>query len=150
MNSRVQPWASHARSRSPVAPSTVAIASSAIVARAISSGSAPAGQVAARRGPFSSHVSRGTRGASEAAPENWLIGAPQGRLRYYQRVSISDEGQPVLTADRRQVISSVDREIITSAFVYVAVEGHMFYLQFVPKALAPIDSRFREIDRGPE
>lgn len=78
-----------------------------------------------------------------------LIRAPQGRLRYYQRVSISDEGQPVLTADRRQVIGPVDRDIITSAFIYVAVEGHMFYLQFVPKALAPIDSRFREIDKLP-
>jgi len=78
-----------------------------------------------------------------------LIRAPQGRLRYYQRVSISDEGAPVLTADRRQVIGSVDRDIITSAFIYVAVEGHMFYLQFVPKALAPIDSRFREIDKLP-
>lgn len=78
-----------------------------------------------------------------------LIRAPQGRLRYYQRVSISDEGQPVLTEDRREVIGSVDREVITSALIYIAVEGHMFYVQFVPKALAPIDFRFREIDRLP-
>lgn len=88
---------------------------------------------------------------SQAHPEaiEALIRAPQGRLRYYQRVSISDEGLPVLTEDRRQVIGSVDREIVTSAFIYVAVEGHMFYLQFVPKALAPVDSRFREIDLLP-
>ncbi len=52
-----------------------------------------------------------------------LMRAPQGRLRYYQRVSISDEGQPVLTEDRRQVIGSVDREIITSAFIYVPWQG---------------------------
>jgi len=64
---------------------------------------------------------------SQVSPEaaEALARAPQGRLRYYQRVSISDEGQPVLTEDRRQVIGSVDREVITSALVYVAVEGHM-------------------------
>jgi hypothetical protein len=78
-----------------------------------------------------------------------LIRAPQGRLRYYQRVSISDEGNPVLTGDLRQVIGSVDREIIASAFIYVAVEGHMFYLQFTPKALPPVDYRFRQIDQIP-
>jgi hypothetical protein len=78
-----------------------------------------------------------------------LIRAPQGRLRYFQRVSISDEGQPVLTQDQRQVIGPVDREVIASAFIYVAVEGHMFYLQFVPTALAPIDRHFREIDKLP-
>jgi hypothetical protein len=43
----------------------------------------------------------------------------------------------------------VDREIIASAFVYVAVEGHMFYLQFIPKALPPVDYRFRLIDQIP-
>jgi hypothetical protein len=79
-----------------------------------------------------------------------LIRAPHGRLRYYQRVSISDEGWPVLTGDRRQVIGSVDQEIVTSAFIYVAVEGHMFYLQFVPKTLAPVDYRFQAIDQLPK
>jgi hypothetical protein len=88
---------------------------------------------------------------SQALPEaiDALIRAPQGRLRYYQRVSISDEGQAVLTEDQRQVIESVDREVITSAFIYVAVEGHMFYLQFIPKALPPIDPKFQEIDLFP-
>jgi hypothetical protein len=89
---------------------------------------------------------------SQVSPEaaEALARAPQGRLRYYQRVSISDEGQPVLTGDRRQVIGPVDREVITSALVYVAVEGHMFYLQFVPKALAPINQAFRDIDKLPQ
>ena len=85
--------------------------------------------------------------ASQEAIEA-LIRAPQGRLRYYQRVSVSDEGQSVL-AGERQIIGPVDRGIITSAFIYVAVEGHMFYLQFVPKALAPIDIRYQVIDKLP-
>jgi hypothetical protein len=89
---------------------------------------------------------------SQANPEavQALIRAPQGRLRYYQRISISDEGWSVLTPDGRQVIGSVDREIITSAFVYIAVEGHMFYLQFVPRALAPVHERFSAIDKLPK
>jgi hypothetical protein len=78
-----------------------------------------------------------------------LIRAPQGRLRYYQRVSISDEGLPVETEDGRPVIGSVDQEIIASAFVYIAVEGHMFYLQFFPKVLPRVDRRFRDIDTLP-
>jgi hypothetical protein len=78
-----------------------------------------------------------------------LIRNPQGRLRYYQRVSISDEGQTVLAQDQ-PVIGSVDQEVVVSAFVYVAVEGHMFYLQFVPTSLAPIQDRYHVIDHLPK
>ena len=87
---------------------------------------------------------------SQASPEaiRALIRNPQARLRYYQRVSVSDEGQTVLSRER-PVIDSADQEIVVSAFVYVAVEGHMFYLQFVPASLAPICDDFRRIDRLP-
>jgi hypothetical protein len=77
-----------------------------------------------------------------------LIRNPQARLRYYQRVSISDEGQTVLAEDQ-PVIGSVDQEVIVSAFIYVAVEGHMFYLQFVPTSLAPIGDYYHMIDHLP-
>jgi hypothetical protein len=88
---------------------------------------------------------------SQAAPEAIpaLIRSPQAGLRYYQRVSVSDEGQTVL-AGQQAVIGPVDQEIIVSAFIYVAVEGHMFYLQFVPASLAPILDEFRVIDRLPK
>ncbi len=82
----------------------------------------------------------------EAIPA--LIRNPQARLRYYQRVSISDEGQTVL-AERQPVIGSVDQEVVVSAFVHVAVEGHMFYLQFVPTSLAPIADYYHMIDHLP-
>ena len=78
-----------------------------------------------------------------------LIRNPQARLRYYQRVSISDEGQTVL-AKNQPVIGSVDQEVVVSAFVYVAVEGHMFYLQFVPTSLAPIGDYYHTIDYLPK
>jgi hypothetical protein len=40
--------------------------------------------------------------------------------------------------------------VIISAFIYIAVEGHMFYLQFVPTVLAPVLDRYRKIDRMPK
>jgi hypothetical protein len=88
---------------------------------------------------------------SQAAPEAIpaLIRSPQAGLRYYQRVSVSDEGQAVL-AGQQAVIGPVDQEVIVSAFVYVAVEGHMFYLQFVPASLAPVLDQYRMIDRLPK
>ena len=78
-----------------------------------------------------------------------LIRNPQARLRYYQRVSISDEGQTVLAEDQ-PVIGSVDQEVVVSAFIHVAVEGHMFYLQFVPTSLAPIGDYYHIIDHLPK
>lgn len=88
---------------------------------------------------------------SQASPEAIaaLIRNPQARLRYYQRVTISDEGQTVL-AGPRSVIGSIDQGIIISALVYVAVEGHMFYLQFVPASLGPIDREYHEPDMMPK
>lgn len=88
---------------------------------------------------------------SQVSPEavTALIRNPQARLRYYQRVSISDEGQTVL-AHQQPVIGSVDQEVVISAFIYVAVEGHMFYLQFVPTSLAPIYEAYHVIDLLPK
>jgi hypothetical protein len=88
---------------------------------------------------------------SQVRPEaiTSLIRNPQARLRYYQRVSISDEGQTVLAEDQ-PVIGSVDQEVVVSAFVYVAVEGHMFYLQFVPTSLPPIGDYYHVIDHLPK
>jgi hypothetical protein len=88
---------------------------------------------------------------SQASPEaiDALIHHPQAGLRFYQRVSVSDEG-PEVRAGQLPVIGAVDQEVIISAFVYVAVEGHMFYLQFVPAALAPIAEEFHVVDRIPK
>lgn len=87
---------------------------------------------------------------SQVSPEaiTALIRHPQARLRSYLRVSISDEG-PMVFAGDEPVIGSVDQDVVVSAFVYVAVEGGMFYLQFVPTSLAPVDDGFRVIDRMP-
>ena len=78
-----------------------------------------------------------------------LIRHPAAGLRYYLRVCVSDEGQPVW-ARRGKVIGSTDQEIAVSAFIYVAVEGRMFYLQFVPRLLPPINDRYHLVDRLPK
>ena len=87
---------------------------------------------------------------SQASPEaiDALIRHPAAGLRYYLRVCVSDEGQPVWIR-RREVIGSTDQEIAVSAFIYVAVEGRMFYLQFVPTLLPPIYQEYHLVDRLP-
>jgi hypothetical protein len=77
-----------------------------------------------------------------------LIRHPQAGLRYYQQVSVNDEGPPV-TSDGQLVIEGADQGVVVSAFVYAAVEGRMFYLQFVLTALPPISSDYRDIDLLP-
>ncbi|HEY1706459.1 MAG TPA: hypothetical protein VGG75_42850, partial [Trebonia sp.] len=75
-----------------------------------------------------------------------MIRHPQARLRYYQQVSLSDEGPAVMSRGRK-VVESVDQEIAVSAFIYAAVEGHMFYLQFVLTVLPPIHALYRVAGR---
>jgi len=88
---------------------------------------------------------------SAATPEaiDALIRHPAAGLRYYQRVCVSAEGQTVW-ARHREVIGSTDQEIAASAFIYVAVEGRMFYLEFVPAVLPPILQQYHLIDRLPK
>jgi hypothetical protein len=88
---------------------------------------------------------------SQASPEaiDALIRHPAAGLRYYLRVCVSDEGQPVWVR-KREVIGSTDQEVAVSAFIYVAVEGGMFYLQFVPTILPPIRDEYHLVDRLPK
>ena len=88
---------------------------------------------------------------SLASPEaiEALIRHSQAGLRYYQRVSVSDEGQAVWSG-RREVVGSTDQELVISAFIYVAVEGRMFYLEFVPAVLAPLWAAYHAPDFLPK
>ena len=87
---------------------------------------------------------------SQASPESVsaLIRHPQAGLRYYQRVSICDEGQPVWAGDEK-VIDGFDQDIAASAFVYVAVEGRMLYLEFVATVMPPVNPRWHVVDLLP-
>jgi hypothetical protein len=87
---------------------------------------------------------------SQANPEAIaaLITNPQARLRHYQRASISDQrhGKPGV---EQRLFDSPDQEVVASAFVHLAVEGDMFYLQFVPTSLSPAADWYRLIDELP-
>ena len=85
--------------------------------------------------------------ASDAAVDA-LIRHPQAGMRYYQRVSIRDEGQAVWSGPDK-VIDGTDLEIASSAFIYAAVEGRMFYLEFVSTVLPPVHGRLHDIDLLP-
>ncbi len=78
-----------------------------------------------------------------------IIRHPQAGLRYYQHVAVNDEGPPVTIGGDRLVLDGADQGIAISAFVYAAVEGRHFYLQFVLTALPPILPEYREIDLLP-
>ncbi len=87
---------------------------------------------------------------SQSSPEaiDALIRHPQAALRYYQRVSVEDQGQAVMSRGR-PVVNGIDQGVAVSAFVYLAVEGRMFYLQLVRRALPPVRADYRLIDRMP-
>ncbi len=84
---------------------------------------------------------------SQASPEAILalIRHPQAGLRYYQQVSVNDEGPAVMVGPYK-VIDSVDQGVTISAFVYAAVEGGMLYLQYVLTALPPILAEYQGVD----
>lgn len=78
-----------------------------------------------------------------------IIRHPQAHLRYYQHVLIDDEGPLVTTDDDQKILNATDQGISISAFVYTAVEGRHFYLQFILTALRPIKPEYRAIDLLP-
>jgi hypothetical protein len=88
---------------------------------------------------------------SQASPEaiDALIHHPAAGLRYYQRACVSDEGQAVW-ARQREVVGRTDQEVAVSAFIYVAVEGRMFYLEFVATVTPPILQQYHLVDRLPK
>jgi hypothetical protein len=88
---------------------------------------------------------------SDVSPEavRALIRHPQAGVRYYQRVSVCDEGQPVFTGGQK-VLDGSDQDISASAFVYAAVEGHMLYLEFVSTVMPPVNPRWHLVDQLPK
>ncbi|HTT51970.1 MAG TPA: hypothetical protein VMH35_11270 [Streptosporangiaceae bacterium] len=78
-----------------------------------------------------------------------IIRHPQAGVRYYQRLSVCDEGQSVWSG-RQKIMDGFDQDIATSAFVYVAVEGRMLYLEFVATVLPPVHPEWRVVDLLPK
>jgi len=74
---------------------------------------------------------------------------PQGGVRYYQRVTINNTGQEIRDRAGNLVAPAEDQEALTSAFIYLAVEGRMLYTQFVVTVLPPAKEAYHLVDRLP-
>ncbi len=74
---------------------------------------------------------------------------PQGGVRYYQRVTINNAGQEIRDLDGNLVAPAEDQEALTSAFIYLAVEGRMLYTQFVVTVLPPAHDHYHVVDSLP-
>ncbi|MEV0380349.1 hypothetical protein [Nonomuraea sp. NPDC050643] len=74
---------------------------------------------------------------------------PQGGVRYYQRVTINNAGQEIRDLQGNLVAPAEDQEALTSAFIYLAVEGRMLYTQFVVTVLPPAYGPYHVVDRLP-
>ncbi|MEU0569537.1 hypothetical protein ABZ297_29750 [Nonomuraea sp. NPDC005983] len=74
---------------------------------------------------------------------------PQGGIRYYQRVTITNAGQEIRHRDGGLVAPAEDQEALTSAFIHLAVEGRMLTTQFVVTVLPPVRERYHLVDRLP-
>ncbi|MDL4814859.1 hypothetical protein [Actinomadura opuntiae] len=89
---------------------------------------------------------------SVASPEavEAMMRHPQGDLRCYQRVTVAGHGQAIDAADGRPVAPAEEKDVVLSAFVYLAVEGRMLYGQFVTTVLPPVREEYRIVDRLPD
>ncbi|WP_345437451.1 hypothetical protein [Actinoallomurus vinaceus] len=83
--------------------------------------------------------------ATDACRES-IIRHPQGGVRCYQRVTIGAEGQAVRDTADQIIAPAEDQDIVVSVFIYLAVEGHMLYAQFVADVLPPIRREYHLID----
>ncbi|GII65573.1 hypothetical protein Skr01_56580 [Sphaerisporangium krabiense] len=87
----------------------------------------------------------------QATPEEIaaVIRHPQGGVRYYQRVTVGGSGQEIRDAHGGLVAPAEDLEVLTSAFIYLAVEGRMLYTQFVVTVLPPAKALYHIVDELP-
>ncbi|MDH2429665.1 hypothetical protein [Sphaerisporangium sp. TRM90804] len=74
---------------------------------------------------------------------------PQGGVRYYQRVTVGGIGQEIRDASGRLIAPAEDQQALTSAFIYLAVEGRMLYTQFVVTTLPPVQPIYHVVDALP-
>ncbi|SNT41247.1 hypothetical protein SAMN05421812_105407 [Asanoa hainanensis] len=85
-----------------------------------------------------------SRGAIEA-----FIRHPQASARHFLRATTGTRGTAVRDQYGYPILGAEDQEVEISAFVHLAVEGGLLYLEYVPTMLGPVDDRFHEIDRLP-
>jgi hypothetical protein len=86
---------------------------------------------------------------SFAAPEalQAIIRSPQTNARHFLRASVGASDQAAVGADGRTIMPAEHQSVVTSAYLHVAVEGGMLYVELVATVLGPIRQRYLNIDR---
>ncbi len=75
-----------------------------------------------------------------------LVRRPQGGLRMYQQVTVETADWGQNTADDPWTGIDTEQDVSVSAFVYLAVEGSMLYVECVSTQLPAIRPAFRVVD----
>jgi hypothetical protein len=78
-----------------------------------------------------------------------IIRHPQGGVRYYQRVTVTADGKPIMDHFGEEITEAEDQEIGTTSFIYLAVEGGMLYVEYVATVMPPIREEYHAIDALP-
>jgi hypothetical protein len=75
-----------------------------------------------------------------------IVRHPQAGLRVYQQVMVETAGWEQETGNSRWTEIDTGQDVSVSAFVYLAVEGSMLYVECVASRLAAIRPAFRVVD----
>ncbi|MFC4072595.1 hypothetical protein [Actinoplanes subglobosus] len=83
---------------------------------------------------------------TQASPETLaaIEGSPQGGMRYYLRAVVPAHGKEIQTPGRRPVLPAQDSGVAVTAFVHLAVEGGMLYVEFVATVMPEVQ-RFYQL-----
>jgi hypothetical protein len=71
---------------------------------------------------------------------------PQGSLRYYLRATVGADGRTIKAPNDRVVAPPQIEDLAVSTFVYLAMEGGLFYVEVVSTVMPPVNSVFRQFD----
>jgi len=86
--------------------------------------------------------------ASQRAIEA-IMRHPQASARHFLRATTGTAGKPVVAEPDVGILPAEDQEVQVSAFVHIAVEGGLLYVEYVSTVLGALRRGFHRIDDVP-
>lgn len=77
-----------------------------------------------------------------------IIRHPQASARHFLRATTGTEGKEVML-DGQRLLLAEDQEVQVSAFVHLAVEGGLLYVEYVATVLGAVKDDYHDIDQLP-
>jgi hypothetical protein len=84
---------------------------------------------------------------AEPATVDAIIRAPQTSARHFLRASVGAPDRAAVGADGRTIMPAEHQSVISSAFIHVAVEGGLLYVELVVTVLGAVRQSYLDIDR---